>query len=154
MYSARDTCEMLRSKAININDISVFHRFSGGNTILHMASFLGYSDIVSLLINNYADVNAVNSNGYTPLHSAVMHKGDTRKCIDILLKAGADPRIGAKKSSVTNSDVAIYITPADLAQVKSDHQLYQFLKAAEENFSDSEEKIIAQEATNSFKLIC
>ena len=57
-----------------------------------VAAYNNSCDIVSYLIKNEANVNAVNYNGTTPLmyaKDAAIKYGDT-KVIDLLLNAGAD----------------------------------------------------------------
>ncbi len=55
---------------------------------LHWAAYFGYSDIVnSLLSDDEIAVNCTDSNGYTPLHLAVI-RGDVA-CVRLLLLAGA-----------------------------------------------------------------
>ena len=70
-----------------------------GFTALHLAAFFGHADVVELLLERHADVNAVSKNqtvapGSTPLHSAVA-RGDGR-IAEILLKAGADANARAQ----------------------------------------------------------
>lgn len=43
-----------------------------GSTPLHIASYHGMSTIISLLVDNGADINAKSLNGSTPLHSAAV----------------------------------------------------------------------------------
>lgn len=59
-----------------------------GITALHSAASQGHSDIVELLLNNNADIDAVNVDGNTALSAAVFHK--FHKCTQVLLDAGAD----------------------------------------------------------------
>jgi ankyrin repeat protein len=62
---------------------------SGGSTALHHAAWRGHADVVKLLLQAGADVNAkTRSNSETPLHLAAMH-GHT-DVIQLLLQAGAD----------------------------------------------------------------
>lgn len=39
-------------------------------TPLHLATYFGHIDVVEHLLSRYADVNAINENGDTPLHKA------------------------------------------------------------------------------------
>ena len=51
--------------------------------------------IVQELLNNDADINALDSRGKTPLHLAVSAK--TTEVVKVLLKRGADPDITDEK---------------------------------------------------------
>ena len=60
-----------KSENIEIFKNFINARTQGDNqTALHYASFRGNIKIIKLLIENYADVNAVTSNGYNMLHKA------------------------------------------------------------------------------------
>ena len=57
-------------------------------TPLHLAAEEGYVEIVNLLLTNEADMNAVDENGNTPLHLAVLNEHIS--CALALLHDGAD----------------------------------------------------------------
>ena len=78
-----------------------------GNTPLHEASFLGYDEILNLLITK-KNVNVRNFQGDTALHLAVQN--DNKKAVKILIKEGADPLIIDKKGQSSSS----YIKDKDL----------------------------------------
>jgi uncharacterized protein len=72
----------------NINDAT-------GLTPLLSASYHGYLDIVSMLIDRGANINAPEKDGmFTPLHEATM-KGHT-KIVEFLLAHGANPMAKTK----------------------------------------------------------
>ena len=58
-----------------------------GFTPLHVAAFKGYTDVVRLLLNNGADINAVAIGGKTPLHLA--HEGKNEEMAAFLRQRGA-----------------------------------------------------------------
>ena len=58
---------------------------------LHNAAQEGRADIVALLIEKGADVNAKNNEGRTPLHEAVWF--GSPNIVNLLLKKGADPLV-------------------------------------------------------------
>merc|ERR1712168_402319 len=62
-----------------------------GSTALIEASRFGHKDIVKLLINNNANINAKNKYGTTALMSAA-HEG-YNECVEILLQNNADVNI-------------------------------------------------------------
>ncbi|EFJ09749.1 hypothetical protein SELMODRAFT_184376 [Selaginella moellendorffii] len=49
---------------------------SGRATSLHRAAFAGHEDIVALLLESGADRDAVDSDGHTPLHKAMIQNHD------------------------------------------------------------------------------
>ena len=59
-----------------------------GNTALHWAASFGTQEVVRLLVTNSFDVNAVNTDGCSPLHDAVQRKDEN--IVKILLEAGAN----------------------------------------------------------------
>jgi len=62
-----------------------------GDTMLHIASFLGARDDVNVLLSHGARVNGVGDMGFTPLHSAAM-KGRL-EVVELLLSKGANPNL-------------------------------------------------------------
>jgi len=70
----------------NINDM---------NKSLNLCSLNGLSDIVSLLIENGANVNFQNNEGQTPLHLAVQH--GYVELVEILVRSGADQSLTNKQ---------------------------------------------------------
>lgn len=60
-----------------------------GATALHGAAYEGNVDCIRYLLENGADVNVQDDDGWTPLHAAVC--GEKRKCVEVLLKANCDP---------------------------------------------------------------
>ena len=61
---------------------------SGQQTLLHFASFLGFSSLTSFLVKHGADLDARDRNGFTPLHFAAI--SGSISCVSILVEAGAD----------------------------------------------------------------
>jgi ankyrin repeat protein len=59
-----------------------------GQTALHLASKLGFADIVKFLLDRKADPTPGDSDGNTPLHLAVIHK--RKQIVRLLLDAGCD----------------------------------------------------------------
>lgn len=80
-------CQMI-SCGIPVDSIDAFET---QNTALHWAASFGSEEVVGMLCENGATVNATNAKGETPLHDAVRrnHDGIVRK----LLLHGADPSI-------------------------------------------------------------
>ncbi|KAJ7497569.1 hypothetical protein FB451DRAFT_1121211 [Mycena latifolia] len=62
-----------------------------GQTLLHLASFLGFDALVEFLINRGVDVDARDRNGFTALHFAAIT--GSKACATTLVQAGADLEI-------------------------------------------------------------
>ena len=62
-----------------------------GSTPLSWAALMGHTEVVTLLLERGADVNAQNRDGATPLHSAAF-LGRT-ETVKLLLEKGADPKL-------------------------------------------------------------
>jgi hypothetical protein len=70
---------------------AITHQTPSGQTLLHLAAFLGFSTLVSFLIEHNVDLDVRDRNGYTALHFAVLER--SKKCTELLVKAGADMEI-------------------------------------------------------------
>jgi ankyrin repeat protein len=66
-----------------------------GRTALHHAALSGCDEILTILLNSGADVNARDRDGFTALFLASMN--GHRKCLSTLMAAGADPSIRDKQ---------------------------------------------------------
>ena len=62
--------------------------YASGKTSLHEAAYAGHVDVVRLLIERGADVEAKDATGETPLHCAVAQGREA--CVAELLRSGAD----------------------------------------------------------------
>ncbi|KAF7376391.1 Protein MGA2 [Mycena sanguinolenta] len=67
---------------------AISHPAPSGQTLLHLASFLGFATLVDFLVVRGADLDARDRNGYTALHFAAI--GGSKACANALLGAGAD----------------------------------------------------------------
>ncbi|KAG2037407.1 hypothetical protein BDR03DRAFT_1010671 [Suillus americanus] len=70
---------------------AVSHSTSDGQTLLHLASFLGFAELTKFLIAHDIDLDARDRNGYTALHFAVLSL--SKPCLELLVAAGADLEI-------------------------------------------------------------
>lgn len=70
---------------------AISHPSPSGQTLLHLAVFLGFSSLTSFLINHGADLDARDRNGFTPLHFAAL--AQSQDCASVLLEAGADVEV-------------------------------------------------------------
>ncbi|KIK67143.1 hypothetical protein GYMLUDRAFT_69330 [Collybiopsis luxurians FD-317 M1] len=67
------------------------HTTNSGQSLLHLAAFLGYGVIVDFLVHHGIDLDIRDRNGYTALHFAAM--AGSKDCVVRLLRAGADHEI-------------------------------------------------------------
>jgi uncharacterized protein len=65
-------------------------RFSSQRTVVHLAAENSKPDIVALLAEHYADLNAVDQHGNTPLDEAIIHVRP--EIVSALVEKGADVR--------------------------------------------------------------
>ena len=69
-FGHREAAELLLAAGARVNDQS---RNAMRVAPLHSALAGGHAEIVELLLDAGADVNAVQADGYTPLHEAAQH---------------------------------------------------------------------------------
>jgi hypothetical protein len=70
---------------------AISHQTASGQTLLHLAAFLGFPALVKFLVSHGIDLDARDRNGYTALHFAVIR--GSKACAQLLLEAGADMEI-------------------------------------------------------------
>jgi ankyrin repeat protein len=78
-----ELCRLLIERDADVNKT--------GWTPLHYAASGGKAEVVQLLLDHYAYVDAESPNGTTPLMMAAMY--GTTGAVDVLLAAGADPTL-------------------------------------------------------------
>ncbi|KAI0696693.1 hypothetical protein BC835DRAFT_1341025 [Cytidiella melzeri] len=66
---------------------AISHANASGQTLLHLATFLGFAMVVDFLIAHDIDLDARDRNGFTALHFAALSK--SAPCARLLMKAGA-----------------------------------------------------------------
>ncbi|KAI0812685.1 hypothetical protein BC629DRAFT_1589411 [Irpex lacteus] len=66
---------------------AISHANASGQTLLHLATFLGFTEIVEFLIEHDIDLDVRDRNGFTALHFAALGKSTT--CARLLIEAGA-----------------------------------------------------------------
>ena len=99
----------------NVNEMGATFSDTQSRTVLHIASKSASLEIVDLLINYKADVNANDMDGFTPLHLAAMHGN-----IQVV-----------KKLVETNADVNLKVDgkdAADLARMNEETEIEEYLK--------------------------
>jgi len=110
-----DEVRTLLLKGVDVNSRDVF----GDNAGLHWAASLGLAEMARLLIDNGADVNIRNEEGYTPLHWAA---GEGQKeLVVILIIHGADVNAHNKRGW----------TPLRWAEAQRQKEIARILMAAD-----------------------
>lgn len=94
----------------------ISHQTSSGQTLLHLACFLDYPDLVSFLIIRGIDMDARDRNGSTALHFAAL--SGSKACARLLLIAGADREIvnvlGKTPAEVAADGLFESLAPGDI----------------------------------------
>lgn len=67
------------------------HPTSSGQTLLHLAAFLGFVSLLKFLVRHGVDLDSRDNSGYTALHFAAL--SNSEECVRTLLAAGADREI-------------------------------------------------------------
>ncbi|MEO5795274.1 MAG: ankyrin repeat domain-containing protein [Rhodoferax sp.] len=83
-----DICTQLIAKNADVNKT--------GWTPLHYAASRGHLDVIRLLLDNYAFIDAASPNGTTPLMMAAQYGSDD--AVKLLLDEGADPLLKNQKN--------------------------------------------------------
>ncbi len=127
-YTASNNMEKVEKLLKQNCDINVTDRF--GDTALHEAARLDYTESANLLLTYGANINLQNNRGNTPLHYAVTL--NSKKSIELLLAKGSDPTIKNKdgrtaleiaKSSCSNDIVSLiekHTKPREIEQPKKE----------------------------------
>ena len=99
----------------------ISHQTNSGQTLLHFACFLDYSDLASFLITRGIDMDTRDRNGCTALHFAAL--GGSKECARLLLLAGADMEIvnvlGKTPVEVVTDGFFENLVPSDILPVHS-----------------------------------
>lgn len=77
--------------------------FQEDQTPLHIASRLGKTDIVQLLLQHMAHPDAATTNGYTPLH--ISAREGQFETAAVLLEAGASHSLATKVNTRTDAQI-------------------------------------------------
>ena len=103
-------------KAGNINTINKKNTNNQNCTALHTLVRLGEEDITQLLIDQGADLEAKEDNGYTALHDAANY--GNAKAIDQLLKAGANIEVKDNQGRTPLYEAVTSTKPGKIASIE------------------------------------
>nr|WP_315242685.1 ankyrin repeat domain-containing protein [uncultured Albidiferax sp.] len=103
-------CSQLITKGADVNKT--------GWTPLHYAATHGHLDVMRLLLENHAYIDAASPNGSTPLMMAAQYGTD--EAVKLLLDEGADPMLKNQKS----------LTAIDFAQIANRPATVEMVSAA------------------------
>ncbi len=84
------------AKGADINALDI-RKSKSGRRPLNWAAFYGHTEIVKLLLDKGADINAQNKTGYTPIHHAV--ENNQKDIVILLIAAKADVSIVNKRGN-------------------------------------------------------
>lgn len=110
------------------------HRTKSGQSLLHLAAFLGYTSLVEFLVQARGegiDVDMRDRNGYTALHLAAM--AGSKECVKRLLKAGADWEI---VNAIGKTAEEVAVGKFDLQEILK--EVSEAREPAEEDSDDEE----------------
>jgi hypothetical protein len=89
---------------------------SCGQTLLHLAAFLGFPSLLKFLVTRGVDLDARDKSGYTALHFAALVSSE--ECVRTLLEAGADSEIvnafGKTPAEMTTDLFDVFSTVVDV----------------------------------------
>jgi hypothetical protein len=89
---------------------------SCGQTLLHLAAFLGFPSLLNFLVTRGVDLDARDKSGYTALHFAALVSSE--ECVRTLLEAGADSEIvnafGKTPAEMTTDLFDVFSTIVDV----------------------------------------
>lgn len=86
-------------------------------TPLHMACFCGQKDIIHLLLEAKANVNALDDHGNTPLCIAIAAGNGRKDIVELLLSAGADIELEKNGNGWTPLFLAVIIGHLDVIKI-------------------------------------
>ncbi|KAJ3749010.1 hypothetical protein DFH05DRAFT_1475162 [Lentinula detonsa] len=122
------------------------HTTKSGQSLLHLAAFLGYGAIVEFLLKHGIDMDLRDRNGYTALHFASM--AGSKDCIAKLLKAGADREIvnalGKTAEEVVANGKGANVSFEEILEEVSDAQENVVSDDEEAEWGDAEEEAEAK----------
>jgi ankyrin repeat protein len=132
-----ETIKVLLEHGAKVN-----HKDKSDCTALHYASMHSGKEVINLLISYGADVNAKDKNLTTPLIQAAMLRNI--EAAKALVENGAD--IFAKRHSSTQELLNTYppsnITAKDIALLRGDKEMAQYLQTKEEEKEKEKEKSV------------
>ena len=107
--------DLLREQKVNVN------LQKHGETAIGLASHYGRTDVLKVLVENRANLNTRNSNGFTPLMSAVI--GGHLESVRVLLENGSDTTLVIDDLDSGGRPVSVL----DLAKAKGNPEIVELI---------------------------
>jgi ankyrin repeat protein len=142
IYHAAYTGDLTQVRAILQTDIKQVHSTDSQKcTPLHYAAMAGQSEMVQLLLENGAKVNALNGNSATPLYEVCRNAPTNEEAIvKMLIKYEADVNLGNRGKWTPLHAVCRFDYNNRLTEMKVDRIREQYESAKSAEYQDSQAK--------------
>ena len=91
----------------------------GGKNLTAYCRIYGDLELIQFLIDNGADVNARDKNGFSPLFDSMSLNSQDEKCFKLLIKSGSDVNIEVSDKTTTPLHFAVTFSPLKFVKMSS-----------------------------------